>query len=504
MSTTPVPRPREQSEESLAKGVIGFWGALAMSVEAMGPILGALTVAPLIVAFAGFSSPFIVLIAGIAMGIVAFVIARFTRVLPSAASLYTYISHGLGERWGFMSTWLSFVYYYLFPPSLMIGMGLYGASMSQFVLHANIAWYWWSIAGGLIAFGLSIVGIRLSMRIDHTLAIVADVVLFAVSIGIIASVISKGHFTLSPLLPTHAKAAFTGLSLSIAFGVLIFLGYEQSFVLGEEVQDPHGDVPKAIFVALGAIGLLLLTACFAMVLGFGAAGTGRLTAAFNKEGTPFWDLIRMDLSPGWRDALQIVAVTSVLGNLIASHNCVVRIQYGMGRARAFPRQMGWTSARFRTPYVAIIFQTVSSLAIVIGVAILWNATTAFGFISFIEGLSGSAAFILIMAAGIRYFNRTQPHAGVWRNSVIPVVGILILIPAVYTSFYPNPGYPLNIGPWVIVGWLVIGAVYLIWRESKHQRIDIDYAMRDLGEAPPPEGEPASDARPPTVPAGEPL
>lgn len=488
-------------EQGLAKRVIGFWGALAMSVDGMGPILGALTVAPLIVAFAGFSAPFIVLVAGLAMGIVAFVIARFTRVLPGAASLYGYITHGLGERWGFMSTWLSFVYYYLFPPSLMIGMGLYGASMSQFVFHVHIAWYWWAIAGGLIAFGLSIVGIRISMRVDLTLAIIADLVLLAVSIGIIASVISKGHFTLSPLLPTHAKAAFTGLSLSIAFGVLIFLGFEQSFVLGEEVQDPHGDVPKAIFVALFAIGLLLLIACFAMVLGYGADGTGRLAAAFTKEGTPFWELIRINLSPGWRDALQIVAVTSVLGNLIASHNCVVRIQYGMGRAGAFPRQMGWTSPRFRTPYVAILFQTASSLVIVIGVAIFWNAVTAFSFISFMEGLAASCAFILIMAAGVRYFHRIQPQAGVWRNWIIPVVGILILIPAVYTSFYPNPGSPLNIGPWVIVGWLVIGAAYLIWRERRHQEIDIDYAFRDIGETgPPPVVVPDTDGNPASVDA----
>src|SRR5438034_4061483 len=208
-------------EHSLAKGVIGFWESLAMSVEAMGPILGALSVGPLIVMFAGFSAPFIVLIAGIAMFSVAFVIARFSRVLPSAASIYTYISHGLGERAGFLSAWVSYVYYFLFPPSLMIGMGLYGESMSQYIFNVDIAWYWWSIAGGLIAFWLAILGIRLSMRIDLTLAIIADVVLLAVSIGIVASVIQKGQFTLEPLLPTHASTEFTGLSLAIAFGVLI-------------------------------------------------------------------------------------------------------------------------------------------------------------------------------------------------------------------------------------------------------------------------------------------
>jgi len=490
-----VGKQTAEHDHSLAKGVIGFWESLAMSVEAMGPILGALSVGPLIVLFAGFSAPFIVLIAGIAMFSVAFVIARFSRVLPSAASIYTYISHGLGERAGFLSAWVSYVYYFLFPASLMIGMGLYGESMSQYIFGVDIAWYWWSIAGGLIAFTLSILGIRLSMRIDLALAIIADVVLLAVSIGIVASVIQQGKFTLEPLLPTHAPSEFTGLSLAIAFGVLIFLGYEQSFTLGEEVRDPHGDVPKAIFISLAGVGLLLLFSTFAMVLGFGANNMGALTDAFNKDGTPFWQLIQVHLSAPWRDALQIVAVTSVLGNLIASHNCVVRIEYGMGRAGAFPGPMGWTAKRLRTPYVAIIFQTICSLAIVIGVALLWNAVAAFGFISFMEGLAASIAFILIMAAALNYFRRIKPEAGVLVNYAIPIIGIVILIPAVYTAFYPNPGPPLNLVPWIIVAWLVAGVLYLVWRESRHQKVDINYAFKELGEAPPPEetAAPASGA-----------
>jgi amino acid transporter len=82
----------------------------------MGPLLGALSVAPLIAISAGFSAPFIVLVCGIAMFIVALTIARFARVLPSAASIYSYVSHGLGERTGFLSAWLSFMYYVLFVP----------------------------------------------------------------------------------------------------------------------------------------------------------------------------------------------------------------------------------------------------------------------------------------------------------------------------------------------------------------------------------------------------
>src|SRR5947207_14614533 len=162
MSATAV--PTAEHEHSLAKGTIGFCESLAMSVEAMGPILGALSVGPLIVMFAGFSAPFIVLIAGIAMFSVAFVIARFSRVLPSAASIYTYISHGLGERAGFLSAWLSYMYYFLFEPLLLFGFGLFANSAFSFVFGIDIAWYWWSIFAAAITFALSIIGIKLSMR----------------------------------------------------------------------------------------------------------------------------------------------------------------------------------------------------------------------------------------------------------------------------------------------------------------------------------------------------
>jgi hypothetical protein len=47
-SRPPTPSA-DAREQGLQNRAIGFWGALAMSVAAMGPLLGALGVAPLIV-----------------------------------------------------------------------------------------------------------------------------------------------------------------------------------------------------------------------------------------------------------------------------------------------------------------------------------------------------------------------------------------------------------------------------------------------------------------------
>jgi len=476
-------------EHSLARKSIGFWEALAMSIEAMGPLLGALAVAPLIVSQAGFSAPFMILVCGVAITMVALTIGRFSRVLPSAASIYTYISHGLGEKVGFLSAWLSYMYYFLFEPLLLFGFGLFANSAFSFVFGVDIAWYWWAILAAAITFVLSIVGIKLSMRIDLGLALIADLALLIVSVAIIAKVIGDGNFTLDPLTPTHAPSHFTGLSLAIAFGVLIFLGFEQSFTLGEEVRDPHGDVPRAIYTALGLMWALLFISCFAMVIGFGAAGMGALNDAFGADGTPYWKLIDMHLSNGWRDMLQLVTVVSILGNTIASHNAVVRIEYGMGRARALPSALGWTHRKFKTPYVAILVQTGLSLAITLFAGLYWGATKSFGFLGFLIGLAAAVAFILILLAALRYFPRARPQDGVVRNYLLPIIGIVILAPVVYTSFYPDPGYPLKWAPYVILGWLVAGVVYLGWRESRREHIDIDYAFREIGEAPPSQGEP---------------
>lgn len=469
------------AKTGLRQRSIGFWESLALSVEAMGPLLGALAVAPLIAVSAGYSAPFMVLICGVAMFIVALTITRFARKLPSAASIYSYVSHGLGERAGFLSTWLSFMYYVLFVPQLMLAFGLFAHSGMDYVFSISIPWWIYSVFSGLVALGLSAVGIRISTRIDLGLAILADLVLLIASVAL---VISAPHISLAPLSPTHAGGGFTGLSLALATGVLVYLGFEQSFTLGEEAKDPHGNVPKAIFVALGGIGLLLLFATFAMVSAFGSHGMAALASATSAEGTPWWAALqRVGLGSGWRDALSLVIITSVLGNLIASHNAVVRIQYGMGRAGALPAAFGRTGSR-QTPVFAICVQIAVSLAVTLIMGGAWSATQAFGFLGFTNGLAGAVAFILVLLAAMLYFHRAEPSAGILRNLVIPAIGIAILVPAVYTAFYPNPGAPLKWAPYIILGWTVLGGAYLVIRDRGKHVIDLDYAFADLGEVAP--------------------
>jgi amino acid transporter len=477
---------RDVREQGLKHREIGFWGAAAMSIAAMGPLLGALGVAPLIVSEAGFSAPFIFIVCWIAMFAVALTIGRFSRLLPGAASLYSYITHGLSERIGFLSAWWSFSYYILFIPLLLVAIGLYAQAMGNDVFSFNVEWWAWALIAAAIVAALAIIGIRLSMRIDLTLAVICDGFLLLISLIIIAKVIGDGNFTLAPLSPSHAPSQFTGLSLAIAFGVLIFLGFEQSFVLGEEVTDPHGNVPKAIYASLALVGTVLFLATFALVLGFGESGINRLNNLFGSQGTPWFALVQERIGKGWVDVLEVLIVFSILSNTIASTNSVVRLQYGMGRARALPRQLGWTLPGRRTPYVSIIVNIALGVAITLIPGLVWSPTSLFAFLGFLIGFAAAVTFILIALAALRYFQLAHAGAGAFRRWIVPIVAIVILIPVVYTSFYPNPGYPLNWAPRLVLIWLGVGIIYLIWRVLRRERVDLDYAFREAGEPIPPE------------------
>ena len=473
-------------EQGLQHRAIGFWGALAMSVAAMGPLLGALSVAPLIASQAGFSTPFIFLVSWIAMFAVALTIGRFCGVLPGAASIYSYITHGLGERAGFLTAWLSFSYYLLFVPLLLAAIGIYGEAMANDVFKVSIDWWVWSLAAAAIVTTLAIIGIGLSMRIDLTLAVLCDGFLLLISLIIIGKVIGDGDFTLAPLSPSHAPSSFTGLSLALAFGILIFLGFEQCFVLGEEVEDPHGNVPKAIYAALAIVGTILFLATFAMIIGFGANGMGRLGDLVASQGTPWFSLVKTRIGQGWVDVLEVLIVLSILSNTIASTNSVVRIQYGMGRAHALPRQLGWTLPSRRTPYVAIAVTMTMSLAITLIAGGVWSPVSLFAFGGFAIGFAAAVAFIVIAISALVYFHKVSDGAGAFRNWAVPIIAAVILLPVVYTSFYPDPGYPLKWAPRMVIGWLAVGIVYLIWRVRSKQRVNIDYAFADIGETIPAE------------------
>ena len=102
-----------QRTRSLAGGVIGSARVIGFGASNVAPA-GAVVAGLVIVAsYAGFASPLVVLIAFAASLCCASSIAEFARRLPSAGSLYTYNSRGLGRTGGFLTGWMMIFAYAL-------------------------------------------------------------------------------------------------------------------------------------------------------------------------------------------------------------------------------------------------------------------------------------------------------------------------------------------------------------------------------------------------------
>ena len=112
---------------------------VAFGVSGVAPAGSAVGGLVILVSFAGFASPLVVVIAFVASLCCASSIAEFARRLPSAGSLYTYNSRGLGRIGGFLTGWMMVFGYAMFIPA---GIALASAYASQLiaaeVLHVTI------------------------------------------------------------------------------------------------------------------------------------------------------------------------------------------------------------------------------------------------------------------------------------------------------------------------------------------------------------------------------
>ena len=119
-----------QETSGLAKGVVGSARVTAFGTSIVAPAASVITALVVMVSYAGFASPLIVLITFAGSMCCAFSIAEFARRVPSAGWAYTYNSRGLGPAAGFLTGWMMVFGYAMFIPA---GIALASAYASQLI-----------------------------------------------------------------------------------------------------------------------------------------------------------------------------------------------------------------------------------------------------------------------------------------------------------------------------------------------------------------------------------
>ncbi|HXB48622.1 MAG TPA: APC family permease, partial [Streptosporangiaceae bacterium] len=332
----------------LARGVVGSARVVAFGLSSVAPAGSVAAGLVILVSYAGFASPLVVVIAFVASLCCASSIAEFARRLPSAGSLYTYNSRGLGQTGGFLTGWMMIAAYALYAPAGVALTSTYASLLVAAVVHVTIAaWVLFLVIVAAVVL-VAYLGIATSSSADLLLAAGEVAVIAALAITILVKT-GPAQYTgavFSPASSPHGQ--LSDITNAMIYGISAFAGFEAAAALGEEARDSRRSIPAATIAVVVVTGVFYLLVVLAETFGTGRRGITALT----RQPSPLGYLTSHYWSPSVLWVIDLVIVLTGLGFVIAVFNAAIRILFAMGRERVLPGSLGRLSSR-RTPVTAI-------------------------------------------------------------------------------------------------------------------------------------------------------
>jgi amino acid transporter len=403
-----------------------FRSAFSLAFADVSPIVALYTVFSIVVALAGagFWWAFPIVLGG--QLLVAAVFGDVSSRWPLAGSVYQWSRYLIGPRYGWFTAWA-----YIWGLTIALSALAYGAA--GFLLGAAgdaapsaLAHALTALA--LVAFGtgMNIAG-RIFLKVFLGLSIAAEII-GSVGLGTLLLV----RYRVSPfgaLVHTagglHASAWLGGpFVAAIAVAGWSFLGFESAGSVAEEVREPSRNVPKAIFFALLAVGLVVLYSGLALDLAVpdvSAVLAGRVP-------DPIGATLSAHLGTGAARGFQVLFLFGFLASFTAVQTAVSRCVWANARDRVLPGHafLVKVTRGERLPYNSIL------LTGVIAAALLFISTSKVYavLISFTNaGFYTAFALPVLGAAWIRLHGRWRAGAwstGRWGNLITYVAGAWLL------------------------------------------------------------------------------
>jgi APA family basic amino acid/polyamine antiporter len=226
----------------------------------------------------------------------------------------------------------------------------------------------------------------------------------------------------------------SGLLFAVARTLFAYEGWTNLNTVAEEMKDTKRDLPKALTIAvllvmgvyvLFVIGLYrIITPETLANLGSGAVEAGfDLGAVYAAFGAIFSGF---DLGLLGYVVFGAIAI-SIFGSLNGSILSFPRVYLAMAEDETLPKVFGKVDAKFQTPWVAILGQTIISLVIVL---------LGYDNVNFLLSiiLFGALVFNTLIFLSVFKFRKTMPEAErpyrVWGFPYVPrlaILGMLILL-----------------------------------------------------------------------------
>lgn len=466
------------AETQLRRGALKLPALMMQAISHIAPAVGLVLSIQYITSLAGVASPLAYAVAVFIVFTLGVSLIQLAKHLPSASGYYTYISHTVHPRAGFITAWL----YLLYDPTAtainIAFMGYFFENTMKEQFHIWCPWWLFLIVVTLLLTVIVYRGIAPSAEAVIILGGAEIAIVLALSIfGLLHP--GPGGISLAPYLPSHAPS-MKGLYLGVVFSIFSVTGYDGIVPLAEESEDPRTNLPRAIMGSILCTGAFYLFCSWAVLVGWGTHDIG----AFVHSGeNPCFVLARRLWGKGWILIL-IAVLNSILAVAIASTNAATRVIFALGRAGVLPRSLSRVHPRYLTPSNAIWVQTLLTLAVGLGLGFWIGPDQEFYFMGTVITLG--LVFVYGMSNwGVYRFYRGEKRAEfrVWPHLICPLFSTAALIWVGVASIVPLPDAPLRYAPALVGGWTVAGLALLWFMHSQGKEGWLLKAGEAVHEAP---------------------
>jgi amino acid transporter len=444
-----------QRFDHLQEHSIGFAQVLFQSITHMAP--AAAVAFSLLVGFifAGPVLPLSVIFALVVALLIANSVGQLAKQMPSAGGLYTYTSRALGPKVGFLVGWVFILAEPLVAPLLYLVFAAVMADVFQNRLGINIPWWVWVVVAALLVFYLTYWGIRLSTNAGIVLGIFEIAAFLALGVYMIFA--AGGENTIQVFNPANSlEGTWSGVFKGMVFSILAFIGFEAAAPLGEEARNPRRTIPRVVITSALVIGLFCLVCSYASVMGWGFDKM----SSYIENPDPWTTMAENYWGAGWV-IIFLAIVNSAIANANAGVNAATRVIYAMGRIDVLPRMFGRTHPEHRTPYVAIIAQSIFALVVALVLGAAFEPVGGFSVIATTVTIVVILVYMAVCLASIVFYLRERrDQFNILLHGVFPALAILILFAPLYYQFAPLPDYPVRLGNYLAILWIVLGFLAL--------------------------------------------
>ena len=441
-------------------GRLGTADVTASTVANIGPGIDFYFAFGVIAVTAGVAAPFTILAAGVAVILLAFTVAEFTKAEPSAGSFITYVETSLGARAGVVTALLVAVGYTV----AIAGVFTMSGGMVALTLAHYTSWHpaWEPLTLVLTvgAIWLTVRGVRLSTTAVGVAVLVQVAIMLMVCVVVLID--QRAHLSGVPFSWAHLAGGLAGLSAGFPLALYMFIGWENGPALAEECRNPRRTIPRALYLSITIGGALFVFFAYATVTGFHYN-----VSSIGRSSVPFLTLA--DHYLGAAAILAWVAGTvSVLATLIAGANSQARMLFDGGRSGLLPARLGRVRPPGSTPVNALL----SMAGVGLGIIGIWwvlhligvdnGSTNPVGLYAECSTMGTIVIlfvyFLTTLSLPVFMWRRHRQSFSALRHVAIPLIGTLTLVVPFIELCKPGQPAPYSEFPYVALAIVAVATV----------------------------------------------